>query len=40
MFSRIRILLALAVLCTSALAHPLVDAARSQIGVTTRYDGS
>lgn len=34
------LLLALTALCTSVAAHPLVEAARSQIGVTTRYDGS
>lgn len=34
------ILVVLVALCGNLIAHPLVEAARSQVGVTTRYDGS
>lgn len=40
MFVRLWISIALVALCLDASAHPLIEAARSQIGVTTSYDGS
>jgi len=40
MSGRIGILVTLLALCGSVIAHPLVEAARSQIGLTTTYDGS